>query len=322
MTDDSRDTGILETWAEGGLVPCAGPFVVGGRPPVWVDRVADPQATARARPLLRRIVAAFRDVYGHGEPVDRGSWGEYLVCARRHRRSIEWAYGLASYRPLAAVEHAGAPLPDRCPDCGAPLAFAYEQGDLMRALAGKMRDRPFHGALVVDASGGVHGFCYGWIDTVENLWADIAYLFAATDADAEGFLRAVGASTSGGVGPQAGALLVAEVGLTLPYRDEALFFALARAFFTSLPAAQRDLPALAVSEPDKRAYMYLEAQGYRPVFRRPGASATVVLGSVAGSVDLWTRAASEIRERCAEAAAVWRRRIRADRGDAAGGSAA
>ena len=97
-----------------GLSPYAGPYRIGKQPPLWLAHLRPAGTVAGRAAQARRLIAVFRDIFGHGAPVDKGSWGEYLHCPNGHRTSIEEAYRTAHYVPLRELERDGLDLPTHC----------------------------------------------------------------------------------------------------------------------------------------------------------------------------------------------------------------
>ncbi|MCW9039102.1 MAG: hypothetical protein OQJ76_01285 [Rhodospirillales bacterium] len=307
-----RLRGTPPRWpSDHGLSPYAGPYRIGSLPPVWLARVR-PAADIKSRAAqARRLTAVLRDVFGYGPPVDKGSWGEYLCCEEGHRTSIEDAYRTAHYIPLVELERDGLDLPAYCarPGCDRPLSFCHDPAELTAKIIRRMSDAGnFFATAVVDAEARLHGFCYGWIDDIASVWDALAHFYKRSETDLGQFVQAVGESTGGALRPTTPVLLIAEVGVTLPYRDEDLFIGLAHGFFNAVPDPLGTFPALAACEPDKRSYMYLQASGYDPVFSVPESDVIVQAGLVRGALSLWSQPAREIHRRCMDAIAEWKLR--------------
>lgn len=65
-----------------------------------VAYLKDQNAALKHPGFIKDLVTCYRDIFGHGAPVDPASWSEYLFCPECHRRySIGDVFDLTDYAP-------------------------------------------------------------------------------------------------------------------------------------------------------------------------------------------------------------------------------
>ncbi|EKD47719.1 MAG: hypothetical protein ACD_65C00319G0001, partial [uncultured bacterium] len=140
---------------------------------IFAGHITDQHRLAEDDNLLENWATTYRDVFGHGQPVDKTSWGEYLRCECGTTRSIEAVYNRGKYDYLGTLEK-DAPLAteEKCPNCGGALDFFYGTQDLISEIRTRLTQDEFSGAFLVDEKSGIHGFFYAWITTIERLWRE------------------------------------------------------------------------------------------------------------------------------------------------------
>jgi len=265
-----------------------------------VAYLTDAKAAMEDETFITGLATCYRDIFGHGAPIDPASWSEYLHCPRCHRRyAIGDVYGLDEYQPLAKLDESKAEgLTCKSTGCEAPLHPSYPLAILKSRLLKAMADYPFFCSLVLSGSDGIAGLHYGWVAPLEELWDDFAYLYEGTDATREMFLHSARCRSKGAFSDKTKVLYMTELGVTLPARDKRLLQGLVRAFFKSMPLDVIGLPSLAVSEPDKRGYALLDAAGHHPLFSMSGRATTVMGGKVRETDALWNLPAATFKAAC------------------------
>jgi len=265
--------------------------------------LTDAKAAIKDETFVTGLATCYRDIFGHGAPIDPASWSEYLHCPRCHRRyAIGDVYSLDEYQPLAELnERKAEGLTCKSVGCGALLQPSYPLEKLKNRLLNAMADHPFFCSLALGNGGNIAGLHYGWVAPLEELWDDFSYLYEGTDATRKMFIHSARSRSAGAFSDETKVLYMTELGVTLPARDKRLLQGLVRAFFKSMPPEVIDLPSLAVSEPDKRGYALLDAAGHQPLFSISGRNTTVMGGKARETAALWNLPAATFKAACTPA---------------------
>ena len=240
--------------AEFGIESVEGPHTptqTGGGVEVFAGKMVD-QAAIIQGDLLDRIAQLFRDIYGHGKPIDKSSWGEYSRCTDiACERNVEpicigEAAELEGYKFIGEVEADG-PVLTPCPSCSSDTELFWEPLALAKRVRGyfETKNTPetqIFATFLADAKGGIHGFEYGWMDTVQNAWDEtISHLFSGTRVTMEEYLRQMKKNSDGKLTPDAQVLHLVEVGQPLPSRGPDTFQAMIGGLLNSaVPTEIRD----------------------------------------------------------------------------------
>ena len=162
-----------EVLKDGGLLYQGGPFLMKMAPKLCIGMLKDRRKLCDGR-FLDCLIDAYRDIFGHGSPVDKKSWGEYAQCqgsACRRMLSFEAAYNLESYVYIPDFE--GSPpfvnLP-RCPSCQSLMSLFYLPHKLCEEMKREFLQYEIFGVFLVGEDGRVYGFSYGWVDSLEGVW--------------------------------------------------------------------------------------------------------------------------------------------------------
>jgi|GEM_PF-1877159 len=265
----------------------------------------DHKAATADETFIAGLATCYRDIFGHGAPIDPASWSEYLFCPQCHRRySIGETHGLEEYTPLSELnESAAQKRTCEGADCEGNLEASYPLEKLKDRLRRALENYPFYCSVVTGKDDSIAGLHYGWVAPLEDLWQDFAYLYDGSEATKKMFLHAAQSRSGGRFQPQTKVLYMTELGVTLPARDKRLLQGLVRAFFKSMPPEVIALPSLAVSEPDKRGYALLDAAGHKPLFSVSGRNATVMGGKAIETAALWNLPAATFKAACSPAIA-------------------
>ncbi len=275
--------------------------------------IADSKIAALTPDFAKELAWSFRDVFGHGMPVDPSSWGEYLRCSCcGAQRSIEDHYAIADYVPLHALEKAP-PVPQPCPTqgCKGKLSLFYHQQELEQQLLSRFKTKTFCCSLALNASEQVVGFCYGWVDSLINIWKEHAHHFGVDHPCDEDFLRQVEVSTNGRLTADSQIFFTAEIGISVPYRDPTLAKELNRLMFSSIPSHLQNLTTISLSQPDKMGYVFLESTGHQPAFTAGAENMTLMVGTVEDNLELWSLPYGYYKNRLKPPIDRWKARLNA-----------
>jgi len=270
-----------------------------------VAYLKDQNAALKHPGFIKDLVTCYRDIFGHGAPVDPASWSEYLFCPECHRRySISDVFDLTDYAPLAELDEPRLGI-RHCSSasCKGRLEPCYSSEKLTARLTNAMTAYPFFCSVILGQEMRVSGLHYGWVAPLKDLWPDFAYLYDGTKASEAMFLHSAQSRSSGRFSPDTKVLYMTELGVSLPARDKKLLQGLVRAFFRSMPEDILALPSVAVSEPDKRGYALLDAAGHSPLFSISGRPTTVMGGKARETAALWNLPAATFKAACAPAIA-------------------
>ena len=289
------------------------PFMPRNQKPVTLAHVTDSAAVVDAGILLDELAWCLRDVFGHGLPVDPASWGEYRRCPDcGDQQSVEKAYGLDRYAQLKGLE-ATTKLTQQCQTegCLGSYTACFNQGQFSTTLGHRFATKTVCCSIALNIFNEVVGFAYGWVDRLDQIWPETAFLFGPKAPNRRRFLDEVAVRSEGALDGSSQVLYMSEVGVTLPYRDSALAKELVRLMFEALPRWTHPLPAMGISQPDKMGYVQLDAAGHKPVFSHGAAETTMMVGRVETHLDLWSLSPAAYKLRCAPAINRWKRRISA-----------
>ncbi|MCW9032811.1 MAG: hypothetical protein OQJ97_01235 [Rhodospirillales bacterium] len=268
---------------------------------------------AKSPKFAEALAWSFRDVFGHAMPVDPSSWGEYLRCTRcGAQRSIEEYYTVTDYSSLQNLE-ISTPIPQPCPtlECTGKLSVFYSQEVLVHQLRTRMKTKAFSCSLALNAAEQVVGFCYGWVDSLYNIWLEHAHHFGVDHPSDNQFLCQVEQSTQGKLTAETEVFFTAEIGISVPYRDPTLAKELNRLMFSSIPPGKQNLTTVSLSQPDKMGYVFLESSGHSPVFSSGSEDMTLMMGTVTENIELWSLPYGYYKNRCKPAVDRWKARLNA-----------
>jgi len=273
--------------------------------------IVNPKKAAQSSEFANALAWSFRDVFGHGLPVDNSSWGEYLRChSCGEQRSIEDYYGAIEYQPLKNLEiNTPGTSPCPTPHCTGNLELFYSQETLVNQLLSRLRNKTFCCSVALNAAEEVIGFCYGWVDSLLNIWQEHAHHFGVNHPTDEFFLEEVDTSTNGELSAETKVFFIAEIGISHPYRDATLAKELNRLMFDSIPVNMRKLPTVGLSQPDKLGYVMLENSGNIPVFSAGPEDMTLLTGTVEDNLELWSLPYGYYKNRCKPGIDRWRARL-------------
>lgn len=224
------------------------------------------------------LADVFRDVYGHGSPVDHNSWGEYLRCHQcGHISSIEDAYDLEAYHYLAELERARQVSRD-CPKCHAELSDFWKKSDLVKKIQSIGQKDHLALALAHNGNNEVLGFEYGWTDTLESAWVDtISTVFTNNEVDWDTYRKTMKSDFD--LNPQDPVFHLVEAGQRLPCRVN--FCEVLGAFLNSAATSyQINLPAVTITKNNISAYKILKAANWIDVCQSKHSPSVVLLGNV------------------------------------------
>jgi hypothetical protein len=180
MRQDNRDQSAIQNqlrppvvFENSGLRQKSGPYIVKRLPRLWISTLEDCRTFAEGN-FLDQLVDTYRDVFGHGAPVDKKGWGEYARCenlACIGKLSLESVHGLDSYVYIPDLEK-HLPFPDLppCPLCQSSMTLFYSPQELRNDLQEDFSCREIYGAFLTSEDGRLYGFSYGWADSLQKIW--------------------------------------------------------------------------------------------------------------------------------------------------------
>lgn len=290
------------------------PFIPRNKKPVTLAYVTEALIAAKTSPLLDELAWCLRDVFGHGQPVDPASWGEYRRCLTcGDQQSIEKTFNLDHYAQLKGLE-ATTKLSHWCQSakCDGRYTPCFSHREFRAKLQERFVGKTVCCSIALNSFDEVIGFAYGWVDQLSAIWQETEFLFGPDAPDQAVFAQSLEHNTVGALTGSSPVLYMSEVGVTLPYRDGAFAKELVRLMFGALPDWTHGLPAIGISQPDKMGYVQLDAAGHQPVFSCGADETTMMAGRVDSHLELWSLSAAEYKLRCAPAINRWKRRISAN----------
>ncbi|MFH0834357.1 MAG: hypothetical protein V2A63_03130 [Patescibacteria group bacterium] len=184
--------------------------------------------------MIARLASSYRDIYGHGEPVDKASWSEYLRCQGCQKtRSIEDFYRLTKYQPIEDLEKDGPPENIPCPSCEGKMELFWDPKQLVTKIRNQVQKICL--SIICDPNGErIEGFEYGWVDTLESAWQEtIGELYHSDGSrmDYSEFLRQMVERSQGKIQPGNQFFHLVEAGMRPAVREH--FFAMFGAFMNA-----------------------------------------------------------------------------------------
>lgn len=269
---------------DSGIETVRGPIQTKNTPPLWVG-VLKNREKIHYGSILEKTVTTFRDIYGHGKPVDKSSWGEYLKCTNDQCKttlSIENYYHLESYIHLVQLEQNGMPDHLLCPSCHAPIDIFWNPDVLLMEMRQQFTVKDIFAAFLYDALGNLYGFEYGWVDTVQSAWQEvIARLYRGMGLTYESYLEQLSQNSNRKLKEDTNVFHLVEVGQTVPSRNQETMFSLVGSFLNEAVRkdALRNMPAIAVSQRGIRSYVFLRVGGFKEACVEEHSDIVVLLAS-------------------------------------------
>ncbi len=233
--------------------------------------VMEDQRKIQSGIFLDQVAEVYRDIFGHGEPVDRSSWGEYLKCRGcGNKRSVEDVFQVSEYMFLAELEKQEKIENDNseCDDCGEEMELFYDSDKTSQEIRQIFeRDNSF-GSFLIDSECIPHGFGYGWATSLQDLWKEKwekSYQYSSLDFDV--MMRQLKKRSSLELEAKTTISYIAEVGEIFPVRDGNIDnpFVLTGTFFDNLPDKTKNLPTFLTTHRGLNSYVLLRAGGCREV---------------------------------------------------------
>lgn len=233
-------------------------------------------------PFLDNVATAYRDVFGHGAPVDKTSWGEYLHCEDcGTNRSIEDAYGIQTYAPIASLEEDKNNLTSHECQCGGKMKLFYPPECICREIRSHFTDREdvFGSFLIDEKTQTPYGFKYAWVDTLQGVWNDkFSHFYKGTQLTYERFLEQTEKNTHGELQEDTKVLYLAEIGLMMPSRSPETPFALSGQLLKELPQSVQKLRTLMTMQDGFHSYILARTAGCEDICRVDDSSTIVLSG--------------------------------------------
>ncbi len=209
--------------------------------------------------FLDQIAILYRDIYGHGQPID-SSWSEYMKCTGcGDKKSIEEVFGLSTYMFVEEVEKEGPPEVE-CECCNQPMEVFFPLEKLTQEIRDDFATRDLFAAFLVDDEGKPNGFEYGWNSTVQEVWEDrFQNFYAGSSMTHDKFLADI--AKNGDLTPDSPILYLSEIGHIVSHRTQQTPFDLISNFLGHLPNRAKERPILLTTEFGLHSHALLRAAG-------------------------------------------------------------
>ncbi len=234
--------GNVDVLKESGIETITEALHVKGLPDLFVGVLRDKQKFIKSK-LIKAVATAFRDIYGHGKPVDNTSWGEYLKCTTcGENQSIEDFYELDTYEHISELEKNGIPKNISCPSCKGEMELFWPSDKLIDNMIKQFSEKILFLVTLHDAQGNIYGFEYGFKETIKQAWEDtISKLYKNSSLNYEEYLRQINQKSNGKLKEYTEVIHLVEVGQTLPSRGKDTFYNLLGTFLNdSIPKEIRE----------------------------------------------------------------------------------
>lgn len=176
--------------------------------------------------FFQSLEKSYRDIYGHGKPVDDVSWGEYLKCLQCGKNlSIEAVYQNTRYVLLDFLEREGLAFTPFC--CEQRMEFFYEPEKLALKMQQQFTRKKIAAVFLYNQENEIFGFAYGWLDTIEKIWEEFfSNFYQHTRLNYNSYLKQLEQKTEGELLSQSQIFYLAELGVSLPARKMEITFKL------------------------------------------------------------------------------------------------
>lgn len=218
--------------------------------------------------FLDKLAMTYRDVFGHGEPVDKTSWGEYMRCTScGAQRSIEDVFDVSEYMFIAELEEERG-IPEETCDCGCEMELFYDKTDLLQETEELIKKKKSCLAFLYDEKYNISGFSYGWHSSISQIWDEkIGSLYSHSSLVYEDFLRQIKQNSSGKMDSSTEIFYWAEIGQVLPSRNIESPFLLAGNLFRSISDEDKKQPLVVGVNSKLRSYAFVRAAGGQDICR-------------------------------------------------------
>jgi hypothetical protein len=254
-----------ELFKDSGLRHTSGPFTRKRVPRLWIGTIEDRRKFVEGR-FLGRLIDAYREIFGHGIPVDKKSWGEYAKCqdaACQAKLSFEATYNLESYVYIPDLErNLSCPDLPRCPSCQSPMTLFYLPHELQAEIWEEFLQHESYGALLVGEDERIYGFSYGWIANFQEIWRR---KFQGFYKPASLTFETCREQCQRHLNCDHQFFYWAESGHLLPARGQDTFFAMSRSLLSGILRTRGDIQCIFSTAPSSNAHALLIGAGAKVI---------------------------------------------------------
>ncbi len=228
--------------------------------------------------FLDRVTMIYRDIFGHGQPVDEASWGEYMKCNPcGTKKSIEEVFELSEYMFLSELEKNG--IPEQICECGCEMDHFHDHSITNEIIRKDFDEKEMFAVFLIDNEGISHGFSYAWKSTIKNLWEEkLVESYAHSKLDYETYLSNIITNGRENFNENTPIIYWAEIGQTVNARNGENPFLLAGTLFQSINNNHQSFPVFVGVNQELRSYAFVRAAGGIDVCRSEDADRVIVCG--------------------------------------------